>query len=123
MTNDNNYFLEKGRGTFSPKLSLKIKFNDGISLYNEKTDIITIRYKGKNKEEDLNQKILTPKGNQAKLGSISKENNLILENKELKKKCFNLIDFYSLLTKKLKKTCLNNIDRLKQLEIIKEKYK
>ena len=120
--NENNCFLEKGRGTFSPKLSLKIKFNDGISLYNEKTDIITIRYKGKNKEEVLNQKILTPKGNQAKLGSLSKENNLILENKELKKKCFNLIDFYSLLTKKLKKTCLNNIDRVKQLEIIKEKY-
>ena len=119
----NNYFPEKGRGTFSPKLSLKIKFNEGMSLYNEKTDIITIRYKGKIREEDLKQKVLTPKGNQVKRRtSLSNEDNSKSENEELRKKCFNLINFYSLLTKKLKKACLNNRDHVKQLEIIKEKH-
>ena len=113
----NNYFMEKGRGTFSPKLSLKINFNDGIITSNEKTEISSHRY-----NERLNKKILTPKGNQIRKVAINRKDNLLIENEELKKKLFNLIDFYSLLTRKLRKTCKNNMENIKNLENIKEKY-
>ena len=116
---DNTYFTEKGRGTFSPKLSLKIKFNESIAICNEKSDISSHRFKERFKE-NINNKILTPKGNQIKTVSLSNDENLRSENEELRKKCFNLIDFYSLLTKKLKKTCENNIEYVKKIEIIKE---
>ena len=117
---DNNYFTEKGRGTFSPKLSLRIKFNESIAICNEKSDINSLRFKERFKE-NINNKILTPKGNQIRTVILSNEENLRSENEELRKKCFNLIDFYSLLTKKLKKTCENNIEYIKKIEIIKEK--
>ena len=111
----NNYLTEKTRGTFSPKLSLKIKFTDSIIYSNGGNDKYTNRYK-----ERMDKKILTPKGSQIKKVAFTNEDNLLLENEELKKKCFNLIDFYSLLTKKLKKTCLSNLENTKKLEILKE---
>ena len=113
---NNNYYDERSRGTFSPKLPLKIKFREGLVLPNEKNDNKTNRYK-----ERTYKKLLTPKGEQIKILSFSNEENLISENEELKKKCFNLIDFYSLLTKKLKKTRNNNIECLKKLKLIKER--
>ena len=111
----NNYLTEKTRGTFSPKLSLKIRFTEGIVYSTDKNDKFSNRYK-----ERVDKKILTPKGNQIKKVAFSNEDNLLIENEELKKKCFNLIDFYSLLTKKLRKTCLNNIKNIKKIEIFKE---
>ena len=110
-----NYLTQKTRGTFSPKLSLKIRFSEGIVYSTDKNNKYTNRYK-----ERANKKILTPKGNQIRKVTFSNEDNLLIENEELKKKCFNLIDFYSLLTKKMKKTCLNNIQKLKKMEIFKE---
>ena len=113
---NNNYYMDKSRGTFSPKLSLKIKFNEGAIIQNEKMERNSNRYKDR-----INKKILTPKGNQIKKVCFNNEDNLKKENEELKKKCFNLINFYSLLTTKLKKTCKNNIESIKKLEIIKER--
>ena len=115
---NNNYYMEKSRGTFSPKLSLKIKFNEGQIIPNEKYERYSNRFKGKIN----NKRILTPKGNQIRKVCFNGEDNLIIENEELKKKCFNLINFYSLLTKKLKRTCKNNIKFIKKLRILKEKY-
>ena len=114
---NNKYYMEKGRGTFSPKLSLKINFNNGIMTSNEKTEINTNRYK-----ERINKKILTPKGNKIRKVGFNGIDNFIKENEEIKKKYFNLIDFYSLLTKKLKQTSKNNIQNIKKLEILKERY-
>ena len=110
----NNFYMEKSRGTFSPKLSLKIKFSHGNILSNEKNN---------NKYRDMsNKKILTPKGNQMKIVSFNNEDNIKKENEELKKKCFNIIDLYSLFITKLKKTCKNNVKYIKKCEIIKERY-
>ena len=108
----NNYFTEKTRGTFSPKLSLKIKFSHGSASSNEKYERNNRRY---------NKKILTPKSNQIKIISFNKEDNIITENEQLKKRYYNLIDFYSLLKNKLQKTCKNDIKNIKKLEIMKEK--
>ena len=113
---NNNCYDERSRGTFSPKLPLRIKFKEGLSLPNEKNDNKTNIHK-----ERTYKKLLTPKGEQIKILSFSNKENLISENEELKKKYFNLIDFYSLLTKKLIKTRNNNIECLKKLKLIKEK--
>ena len=115
---NNNYFTEKGRGTFSPKLSLRIKFPDEDILYKEK------KYKNINRytKEKINKKVLTPKSNQIRIITFNNESNIIAENEQLKKKCFNLIDFYCLISKNIKKTYKNNIYNKKTLEIIKEKY-
>ena len=115
---NNNYYMEKSRGTFSPKLSLKIKFNEGQIISNEKQE----RYSNRFKDKKNNKKILTPKGNQIRKVCFNNEDNLIRENEELKNKCFNLINFYSLLTQKLKKTCKNNIESIIKLGIVKERY-
>ena len=114
----NNYITEKTRGTFSPKISLKIKFPNGSIYSNDKNDNYSNKYK-----ERMRKKILTPKGNTIKKVSFSNEDYLLQENEELKKKCFHLIDFYSLLKNKLKKTCINNFENLKKLKFLKQDFK
>ena len=125
--NFNNFNIkEKSRGTFSPKLSLKFKFNENalltnkndLSNYKLEQEKYSYRYKEKTR-------LLTPKSKQKKLNSFSNnfynEENYFVEKEEIKKKYINLIDFYSLLSKKLKKTNKNNIDISKNFEKIKEK--
>ena len=113
----NNYITEKTRGTFSPKISLKIKFPNDSIYSNDKNDKYSNKYK-----ERMRKKILTPKGNTIKKVSFSNEDYLLQENEELKKKCFHLIDFYSLLKNKLKKTCINNFENLKKLKFLKQDF-
>ena len=114
----NNYFTEKSRGTFSPKLSLRIKFPDEDKVSKEKNYKSTNRYT----KDKISKKVLTPKSNQIRIITFNNENNIYAENEELKKKCFNLIDFYCLISKNIKNTYKNNLDNQKTLEIIKEKY-
>ena len=114
---NNNYIKQISRGAFSPKLTLKVKFSDGC-ISNE----INERYSNKNNKPKLYKKILTPKSCQIRKVSFSSDDNLFLENEELKKKCSNLIDFYSLLTEKLRKTCKNNTNYFKKFVLMKEKY-
>ena len=125
----NNYSKDKKiRGAFSPKLSLKFKFNEYALLAN-KNDITDYKYE-KDKlsryKEKINTKLLTPKGHIKKLNSFTtkfnNDENYFMEKEEIKKKYFNLIDFYSLLSKKLKKTNKNNKEITKNNKIIKEKY-
>ena len=127
---NNNYSKDKyKRGAFSPKLSLKFKFNENAFLTN-KNDITDYKYekdKFSNKyKEKINQKLLTPKGHIKKLNSFNNkfnsEENYIIEKDEIKKKYINLIDFYSLLSKKLKKTNKNNKEIARNNKTIKEKY-
>ena len=73
-------------------------------------------------KDKISKKVLTPKSNQIRIITFNNENNIYAENEELKKKCFNLIDFYCLISKNIKNTYKNNLDNQKTLEIIKEKY-
>ena len=114
---NNKYYREKERGTFSPKLSLKINFNDEIITSTEKTEINTNRYK-----ERINKKILTPKGNKIKKVCFNRNDNLMVENEEFKNKYLKLLDFYNLLKKNLKQTSKNNKKNIKNLENLKQKY-
>ena len=126
----NNYIKEKKRGTFSPKLSIKFKFNENGLLNTNKNEINDFKYEQDKYsfkyKEKINNKILTPKGNIKKFNSftnnIYNEENYSIEKEEIKKKYINLIDFYSLLSKKLKKTNKNNIEITKNYKKIKDKY-
>ena len=114
-----NYATNLKRGTFSPKISLKLRFTDNTFTSTDIYEKSSTRY---NKEK-INKRILTPKTEHIKKVSFStNEDNLYTENEELRKKCFNLIEFYSLLTKKLKNICKNNIEYFKKLETMREKY-
>ena len=110
------YLKQMNSGAFSPKLSLKVKFSENEFIYNERNE------KNNNKYIKLNKKILTPKNNPIRKVSFSNDDNLAFENEELKKKCFNIIDFFSLLNKKLKKAFPSNIEYCKKNELIREKY-
>jgi len=114
-----NYAKNLKRGTFSPKISLKLRFTDNTFMSSDIYDKSSTRYY----KEKINKRILTPKTEHFKKVSFSTyEDNLYTENEELRKKCFNLIEFYSLLTKKLKNICKNNIEYFKKLETMREKY-
>ena len=121
----NKYIKDKRRGAFSPKLSIKFKFNDNtLKNYNDLTD--SKLQKEKRSSRYNYTKLLTPKGNPRKLNSfaynIANGDNNSVEKEEIAKKFINLIDFYSLLSKKLKKNNKNNEEFLKKFEKIKEKY-
>ena len=109
----NNYMNNIKRLTFSPKIS--IKFPENLYISN---DANCFRYIRKRKKKE----VLTPRTTQIKKTSYPNiTNNLLAENEELKKKCFNLIELHYLLTGKLKNVCKNNMHVFKKLEIIKEK--
>ena len=118
--NNTNYAKNLKRGTFSPKISLKLRFTDNTFLSSDLYDKSSARFY----KEKINKRILTPKTEHIKKVSFSnnEDNNIYAENEELRKKCFNLIEFYSLLTKKLKNICKNNIEYFKKLETMREKY-
>ena len=114
-----DYAKNLKRGTFSPKVSLKLRFTDNTIISNDIYDKSSTRYS----KEKISKRILTPKTEHIKKVSfLNNEDNLYTENEELRKKCFNLIEFYSLLTKKLKNICKNNIDYFKKVETMREKY-
>ena len=108
----NKYYSEMTQGTFSPKMSSKIKINEGLVLSQEKKSGISNKYRKK-----FSTKILTPKGYAIKKVLFSKEDSLEAENEEIKKKCFNVI---TLLTEKLKNNINNNKEYCKKLELMKE---
>lgn len=109
----NNYMNNIKRLTFSPKIS--IKFPENLYISNDTSSYRYIKQKKK-------KEVLTPRTTQIKKTSYPNiTNNLLAENEELKKKCFNLIELHYLLTGKLKNVCRNNMTNLKKLEIIKEK--
>lgn len=114
-----DYAKNLKRGTFSPKVSLKLRFTDNTIISNDIYDKSSTRYS----KEKISKRILTPKTEHIKKVSfLNNEDNLYTENEELRKKCFNLIEFYSLLTKKLKNIYKNNIDYFKKVETMREKY-
>ena len=109
----NNNMNNIKRLTFSPKIS--IKFPENLYISNDTSSYRYIKQKKK-------KEVLTPRTTQIKKTSYPNiTNNLLAENEELKKKCFNLIELHYLLTGKLKNVCRNNMTNLKKLEIIKEK--
>ena len=109
----NNNMNNIKRLTFSPKIS--IKFPENLYISNDTSSYRYIKQKQK-------KEVLTPRTTQIKKTSYPNiTNNLLAENEELKKKCFNLIELHYLLTGKLKNVCRNNMNNLKKLEIIKEK--
>jgi len=109
----NNNMNNIKRLTFSPKIS--IKFPENLYISNDTSSYRYIKQKQK-------KEVLTPRTTQIKKTSYPNiTNNLLAENEELKKKCFNLIELHYLLTGKLKNVCRNNMTNLKKLEIIKEK--
>ena len=109
----NNYMNNIKRLTFSPKIS--IKFPENLYISNDANNFRYIRQRKK-------KELLTPRTTQIKKTSYPNiTNNLLAENEELKKKCFNLIELHYLLTGKLKNVCKNNMHVFKKLEIIKEK--
>ena len=110
--------LEQTRGTFSPKLSLKIKLDENI-LLTETYDNIKTRNK-----EKISKKVMTPKGNKIKYVSITftNEKNQEQIKEELRRKIFGIFDCYSLLMKKIKNNYENNKDFQKKFNEIKERY-
>ena len=110
--------LEQTRGTFSPKLSLKIKLDENV-LLTETNDNIKTRNK-----EKINKKVMTPKGNKIKYIAISftNEKNQEQINEELRQKFFGIFDCYSLLMKKIKNNYENNKEFQKKYDEIKERY-
>ena len=112
-SHNNNNMNNIKRLTFSPKIS--IKFPENLYISNDTSSYRYIKQKKK-------KEVLTPRTTQIKKTSYPNiTNNLLAENEELKKKCFNLIELHYLLTGKLKNVCRNNMTNLKKLEIIKEK--
>ena len=94
----NKILIEQTRGTFSPKLSSKNNFEEGIML-TEANDRIQSRNKSR-----LNKKMMTPKGNKIKYITLnfSKEKNKGIINEDLRKKFIGIMDCYSLLMKRIK---------------------
>ena len=113
----NNNLIEKTRGTFSPKLSLKNKFEEGIML-TETND----RIQSRNKER-LGKKMMTPKGNKIKFVTLNFTNEKKEEKiyEDLSKKFMGIMNCYSLLMKKIKFNYENNRDFAKKLQEIKKR--
>ena len=114
---NNNNLIEQSRGTFSPKLYIKNKFEEGIML-TEAND----RIKSRN-DERLNKNMMTPKEKKIKFVTLNfahekKEEKI---NEDLMKKFMGIIDCYSLLMKKIKFNYENNKDFAKKLQEIKER--
>ena len=113
----NNNLLEQTRGTFSPKLSLKNKFEENVIL-TETND----RAQTRNKER-LGKRMMTPKGSKIKYVTLNftfeKDKNKM--NEDLRKKLLGIMDCYSLLMKKIKFNFENNKEISKRLEEIKER--
>ena len=106
----NNDIMNQSRGTFSPKLSLKIKLPEqGIET--EKND--------KNKKL-LNNKLKTPKGNKIKYINFVTKKNYEQEKGELKKRYNEFIHLNSILMNKFKITYNNNSIYKNKLENIKQ---
>ena len=114
----NKILIEQTRGTFSPKLSSKNNFEEGIML-TEANDRIQSRNKSR-----LNKKMMTPKGNKIKYITLnfSKEKNKGIINEDLRKKFIGIMDCYSLLMKRIKFNFENNEQFSNKLKEIKERY-
>ena len=113
----NNNLLEQTRGTFSPKLSLKNKFDQNVIL-TETND----RAQTRNKER-LGKRMMTPKGSKIKYVTLNFtfEKNKNKMNEDLRKKLLGIMDCYSLLMKKIKFNFENNKEISKRLKEIKER--
>ena len=114
----NNILIEQVRGTFSPKISSKNNFEEGIIL-TEANDRIQSRSKSR-----LNKKMLTPKGNKIKNITLNfaKMKNKGKINEDLRKKFIGIMDCYSLLMNKIKFNFENNEQLVKKLKEIKERF-
>ena len=114
----NKILIEQTRGTFSPKLSSKNNFEEGIML-TEANDRIQSRNKSR-----LNKKMMTPKGNKIKYITLnfSKDKNKGIINEDLRKKFIGIMDCYSLLMKRIKFNFENNEQFAKKFKEIKERY-
>ena len=112
----NNKFKDETYGIFSPKLSLKLNFDENIMLTEEN------KTKTRN-EKNIYNKLMTPKGTRIKYEKINFTNEKNDENlyEEMRKKYLGVFNCYILLRKKIKDNYnMNNILRVK-LDEIKER--
>ena len=114
----NTKLIEHIKRPFSPKLSFKSKFDEGIML-TETNDRGYLR-----KKERINKVIMSPNGNIIKDININYNNEKNQEKtyEDLRKKYLSLFDCYTLLMKKIRNNFSNNKELLKKLEVIKENY-
>ena len=113
---NNKKIKDETFGIFSPKLSLKLKFDENIMLTEEN--------KTKSKDnQNIYKKLMTPKGTKMKYGEINFTNEKNNENiyEELRKKYLNVFDCYALLIKKIKYNYNRNKLFRKKYDEIKER--
>ena len=110
----NNKFKDESCGIFSPKLSLKLNFDENIMLTEEN--------KTQTSEKNIYKKLMTPKGTKIKYGNINFMNEINRENiyEELRKKYLSVFDCYILLRKKIKYNYNRNKIFRKKFDEIKE---
>ena len=118
---NNNKLKDETRGTFSPKLSLKLKFDENILLTDENNTTQT------RNNQNIYKKLMTPKGNRMNFTEMNftyeKNDEKINEkiNEKLRKKYLGIFDCYNLLIKKIKYNYYSNKLFRKKFDEIRER--
>ena len=114
---NNNKLKDETRGTFSPKLSLKLKFDENILLTDENNTTQT------RNNQNIYKKLMTPKGNRMNFTEMNftyeKKDEKI--NEKLRKKYLGIFDCYNLLIKKIKYNYYSNKLFRKKFDEIRER--
>ena len=114
---NNNKLKDETRGTFSPKLSLKLKFDENILLTDENNTTQT------RNNQNIYKKLMTPKGNRINFTEMNftYEKNDEKINEKLRKKYLGIFDCYNLLIKKIKYNYYSNKLFRKKFDEIRER--
>ena len=114
---NNNKLKDETRGTFSPKLSLKLKFDENILLTDENNTTQT------RNNQNIYKKLMTPKGNRMNFTEMNftYEKNDEKINEKLRKKYLGIFDCYNLLIKKIKYNYYSNKLFRKKFDEIRER--
>ena len=114
---NNNKLKDETRGTFSPKLSLKLKFDENILLTDENNTTQT------RNNHNIYKKLMTPKGNRMNFTEMNftYEKNDEKINEKLRKKYLGIFDCYNLLIKKIKYNYYSNKLFRKKFDEIRER--
>ena len=114
---NNNKLKDETRGTFSPKLSLKLKFDENILLTDENNTTQT------RNNQNIYKKLMTPKGNRMNFTEMNftYEKNDEKMNEKLRKKYLGIFDCYNLLIKKIKYNYYSNKLFRKKFDEIRER--
>ena len=114
---NNNKLKDETRGTFSPKLSLKLKFDENFLLTDENNTTQT------RNNQKIYKKLMTPKGNRMNFTEMNftYEKNDEKINEKLRKKYLGIFDCYNLLIKKIKYNYYSNKLFRKKFDEIRER--